>query len=271
MSKEIGRTVAGRRIAWLIAMVAAVAVFIAMVLQTAPASAGPPTDIDFTKVGENVGDPASGVVLFTITIENRTAMLYDEESDTHEVHYTPRNTVVRDILPAQGQWLILGASTYDEPGGEATPLECTSEPGAFECDIPPIPGRHLNEAEDDFVNGYAVILVYGVLNQCGTVTNTALLIGTSLLPRYAIAQAGYPCPQPPTVTPTIAPPTPTSTAIPSTPTATATPTRRAPLPPNTGDSRPDDRSQSPYWLYAAISLGAIAFGTGTVALYKRRE
>ena len=231
----------------------------------------PQPDIGFTKVGENVGDPASGVVLFTITIENRTAMLYDEESDTHEVQYTPRNTVVRDILPAQGQWLILGASTYDEPGGEATPLECISEPGAFECDIPPIPGRHLNEAEDDFVNGYAVILVYGVLNQCGTVTNTALLIGTSFLPRYAIAQAGYPCPQPPTVTPTIAPPTPTSTAIPSTPTATATPTRRAPLPPNTGDSRPDDRSQSSYWLYAAISLGAIAFGTGTMVLYKRRE
>lgn len=276
MSKEIARTIGGKKIAWLIAIITAVVVTITLVTQATAAS--PPSNVTFTKDCVGTG---SEVVYCTILVENKSALIVTEgegdESDTVEIHYTPRAAYVQDFLPDDSNWFVLSAYVYDSVDATPSPLECELDTDILVCEIPPIPGQHLNKLETAFVNGYAQIVIYGLLERCGEVKNTALLVGVSLLPKQASGTAAFPCPV--TATPTSQPTsTPTSQASPTAPppatiiVVTATPTARIiPLPPKTGDTPPSNKEDdTPYYLYGILAAAAIAFGVGGFALSRRR-
>lgn len=280
MSKEIGETVKGKKIAWLLAGLAAIAIAITLITQTITVSAvspSPAVNIGFTK---DCVDTGSEVVYCTILVENKTAIIVDEDSQTAEVHYTPRGAFVQDFLP-EGNWFILSAYAYNDSDSTPKALECEADADILICDIPPLPGQHLNKLETAFVNGYAQIVIYGVLDRCGEVKNTALFVGASLVPKQASDTAAFPCP----VTPTPIPQptsTPTAAASPTVPppatiivvTATPTNTRFVPKPPNTGDSAPSSTTTTggdqPYVLYGILAFAAIAFGLSSTIMARRR-
>ena len=285
MSKQIAQSVPGKRIAYLIAILAAVMAIGAFASQWHDARAAkPPPTVTFTKSAES---PGGNVIYFTIRVENQSPINPDDgKSDTSEDNGTG-TLLVQDFIPDSGSWYLLDARVFtgnDDAVGSK--LDCVPSDTVIACNIENILGRHLNKKQDDFTNGYASIVIYGVLNHCGPVTNTALLLGLGPIPRSATATGEYPCPATPTPspTPTFTPTnTPVNTPVPNTPTntptsvPTSTPTqiRIAPLPPNTGDSQPSDQSASDIPLYSAILGGAVLAGLaayiGGKYMLSRRE
>lgn len=254
------------------------------VITIGSAAATPKPELAFTKVGHSTG---SEVVYFTIRVQNNSPLVEpdeDTESQTAE-SLDSGPLLVQDFLPeGNGIYYLLAANVYDGEAGIApTPLECVTENAVIACNIPNIRGQHLNRAQSAFVNGYAEITIYGVLNRCGVVTNTALLFGGgSTLPRSAKATAQFDCPATPTptATPTSPPATPTSTptatSTPQVIVVTATPSPTAifiPKPPNTGTgtgtTAKSNNGVSAY-LIASLGLMTIAAVTGVTAIKRRR-
>lgn len=286
MSKQIAQTVGNKRVAILIAILAAFAVLATVATQWRSSEAQvSPSSVIFTK---SCG-PQELVTVCSIKIVNTSPL---EESETEEGSETlePQFTLPGFLIddPDFGQWSILSAYAYSEEDEPSAQLECSAYDDGFACEIPPLIGRHLNEDGDDFAFGFVEIVAYASLPACEVGNNVAILTGTVLL-RSVGAAIGASCatptptatntPVPPTATPTAIvtqppPPTATATLNDPVPTATNTPNRsNAPRPPNTGDSGGSDLSQggdaTATWLYAALGLGALAFAIGGTAIARR--
>ena len=124
--------------------------------------------------------------------------------------------------------------------------------------------RHLNDAQDDFVNGSLAVTVFGQAYQCGAYFNVAVFNGQMpSAPAIAYVKCpATPTPVPatptPTSVPTATPPAPTATVAPPTPTV-ALPAPKAPATGNTGSGVP---SEGNGWPWAFIAIGAsVAAGT----------
>lgn len=209
-----------------------------------------------------VGTASGGVVYFTIGVTNAANV------DTKDTLSDPVQIV--DPLPDGATWYLLGAAEG-----------CSLASGDLLCSVPPLQGRHLNEAQDDFVYGSFTVTIFGLPSKCGPIVNTAAFYGadiTGALTATGVAE-GIACPTPtptataipPTATPvppTATPVPPTSTAVP--PTAVPTIVRPAPLPPNTGNAM--YASDSP--IYASpymILLSVFLTGSGLLVFYHQRR
>lgn len=252
MSKEIAQTVGGRKIAWLIAIVAAFAALATVWPQVHRVRAADPVAVlSFAKSAQVDGNR----VAFTLTVQN--SGLAPSDSQT-----------AQDTLPAGGDWFIVS----DSMGCDLTTSALAGRM-LLNCGPFIVPPRHINEAGDDFENGVNQVTVSAVL-ECGTYRNTA----TFNFVEQRSSTVSIPCPETPTPTPTQAPPTPTATATPPPPTATATvpaatvsPTRNVPLPPNTGDSAPHESTTTVSWLYAVLGFAALVFAVGGYIIARRNR
>ena len=273
MSKQIAQTVGGKRIAWLLAFLAFVAVL--FTLATQATAEAPPSSITFTKVGEGTG---SEVMYFTLRADNTAAVIEDDEDSETSEDNGSGPLLIQDFLPDGAYWYLLSAEVHDGDGNNSD-LDCVVEDTVIACNVRNILGQHLNKKQSAFVHGYVEIVIYGVAKKCGTFDNVALLMGAGS-PRTARASASFPCPATPTAiptstptsAPTLVPPTATPQIIVVTATPTSTPTvRLAPLPPNTGDSEPpaSQGGDMAQWAYLALIAGALTFGIGGYAVSRR--
>lgn len=242
MSKEIARTVGGRGIAWLIAIIAAFALFAVI------AHAAEPAPI---LTYSNSASVDGHYVEFTLAVSN--AGDADSNSQT-----------VQDTLPAGADWAIV----EDTIGCSLAP-SLLSNRTKLDCQPFIVPKRDLAGVDTD---GLKFVTIGGIVDQCGDVSNAALFnLATIRATTVSIA-----CPTTPTPVPTATAPPITATTGPvelptSTPTVTLAPTKTAvpgasstPKPPNTGTGPADQRAVREDRLTAALVF-LIAL-TGGVAL-----
>lgn len=205
-----------RPITWLIAALVALATIGVVFAATPTPTPEPAPVIHFTKTATVVGD----FVSYTITVTN------SGNSQTTDL------TVV-DTLPAGIDWFVMTDTMDCGIGPSATPGRELLSCGPFVTEP-----RHLNDAEDDFVNGSNSVTVGGIVSRCGDFVNTALLFPSGTI---ASATANVPCPATPT--PTATPITPTAT--PTQPPPTATPTMATPTEPPVSTTRPSSSTLKP--------------------------
>lgn len=272
MSKEIARTVGGKRVAWLIALIVMLAA-LGSSWRTAAAIDPTPTPTPvpaprLTYEKSTGGDvDIGGLIGFAISVTN-----------TGNADSSPQT--VQDTLPGNVDWWIAS----DTWGCQLSP---STLPGrlVLRCDPVVVAKRHLNERADDFVNGSASVTIIGQAFQCGPYFNVAVFNGA--LPS-APAIAHVRCPATPTPSPTpTSTPTPTATAPPATstpaPTATqppptptepiATPTRAAiPGAPRTGNTTgvPADGAGFPWAIISIAASFTVIFAVAGF-IRKRRE
>ena len=255
MSKEIAQTVGARQMAWLIALIAAVAVFATVVFPARRASAVDPTPtpaakLAFSKVATAETD-IGGIIGYAISVTNSGNA--DSNSQT-----------MIDTLPAGVDWYIAADS-----------WGCTLAPSVtlgrtvLRCGPAIAEKRHLNDAQDDFVNGSLAVTVFGQAYQCGAYFNVAVFNGQMpSAPAIAYVKCpATPTPVPatptPTSVPTATPPAPTATVAPPTPTAPAV----VPAPPKTGNTGSGVPSEGNGFPWAFIAIGG-CLTAGTVIVRK---
>lgn len=180
---------------------------------------------------------------------------------------------IHDSLPAGYDWFFVSVIGDGDCGVlDGHTIECTAA----------LRERHLEEQESGeviFVNGRFTVILRAVAHTaCQTVENFATLTheDTTLVDGATVDVTGCATPTPtatstPTPTATATPTstataTPTSTAIPATPTRVRT---AAPGPPNTGTGSTPPATPMATMLFLALSVSAIAFGIGGVAIAKR--
>ena len=161
-----------------------------------------------------------------------------------------------DTLPGGVDWWIVSDS-----------WGCTLAPSStvgrtvLRCGDAIVQRRHLNQTEDDFVNGVISVTVFGQAYQCGSYFNTAVFNG--LMPSNpAIAYVKCPATPTPVATATPVPPTPTVVAPTQTPQIVyveVTPTPKpvvVPKPPATGNSVGSDSGidWGFLWIVSAIAV-----------------
>lgn len=248
MSKEIAYTVGGKRIVWLIAIIAAFATFATVAAQTPT----PAPKLQHTKTVFVSGN----YIQWTLAVTNTGNL--DSTSQT-----------IQDTLPAGADWEIV-----DDTIGCALAPSLIPNRVKLDCNKFIVERRHLNEAEDNFLDGFEYVSIAGVVDRCGVYVNTAVFNAEIIRSTSAeVVCPATPTPVPPTATPTMSPtPIPaTNTPIPDVPTSTpisTQPTRIIPLPPRTGNSV-EQGNNSYILLYTALGLGALAFGIGGTIVARR--
>jgi uncharacterized repeat protein (TIGR01451 family) len=246
MSKEIAQTVGGKAIAWLIAIVAAFALFAVIAHAAEPAPA---------LTYSNSAAVDGHYVEFTLAVSN--AGDADSNSQT-----------VQDTLPAGADWAIV----EDTIGCSLAP---SLLPNRTKLDCQPfiVPARDLSGVDTD---GLKFVTIGGIVDDCGDVSNAVLFnLATVRVTTVSIA-----CPATPTLPPsaTATPPA-TVTSGPvelptSTPTPTIAPTKTSvpgasstPKPPNTGTGPADQRAVRDDRLTAAlVFLIALTAGVALLAV-----
>ena len=232
-----------RIIAIIAAVVAALAVTVALAVTPTPTPEPQPI-IQFQKTATVQG---GGFITYTISVTN------SGNSQTGEL-------TIYDTLPGGIDWFVSASTIPCSLTPSATTGRLVLACGPFVVDK-----RQLNDAKDNFINGFESVSISGVALTCGQCGNVAIL-----RPNIAFAQAAadIPCPATPTPTatpvtpvPTVAPtqtpaPQPTATVAPPTP----APTLAIPKAPATGDSAPQAREGGIAWPSLAILAGAILFG-----------
>lgn len=257
MSKQIAQTVGDKRVAVLIALFAAFIVLATVVTQfrSADAQAEPEAALVYDKSA----DESENLVVWTISVTNVG------DSDSEELF-------IQDTLPAGADWIIssdnIGCDLSESTLDARLVLNC----GPFIAPMVDTDGVDTITTKSVSVSGIVA---------CGSYTNTALFLPDEEQ-RTAVAvvacptpiptptATATPTPIPPTQTPVVITATPTPTLNDPVPTATNTPNRSlAPRPPNTGDTVSQGSDNTAAWLYAALGLGAIAFGVGGFAVARR--
>lgn len=244
MSKEIAHTVGGKRVAWLIAIVAAFAVFATLATQWRESSAAEPAPVLTYSKSAAVDDH---YIEWTLAVSN--AGDADSNSQT-----------VQDTLPAGADWAIV----EDSIGCELVP-SATAGKLKVSCDKFIVPARDLEGVDTD---GLRFVTIGGIVEACGDYSNTAQF-NFAILRSTTVTVA---CPATPTPVPTVATtPAPTVTTGPvELPTATPTKTAAAipsttPKPPNTGTG-PLEVADSPRNQLTAFVVFLLCLGAG-VALF----
>jgi len=245
MSKEIARTVGGRGIAWLIAIIAAFAVLATLFTQARAAEPAP------ILTYSNVATIDAHYVEFTLAVSNAG----DADSNSQTVQST---------LPAGADWAIV----EDTIGCSLAP---SLLPNRTKLDCQPfiVPARDLAGVDTD---GLKFVTVGGIVDNCGDVSNAALF-NLAIIRATTVNMA---CPATPTPVPTSPPVTSTTGPVElptSTPTSTIAPTKTAvpgasstPKPPNTGDSPAQQRAHDDRLSAAAVFLIALTFGLALVVI-----
>lgn len=257
MSKEIAQTVGGKTIAYLIAIVAALAAVATYLSQAHAADPPTPKPAILSIVKEaSVSAPSDGIVSFTITVENSGG--------------TSATVEVLDQLPGDALWLLasntLGCSLDGEFGAQIVNCSDTVE------------ARHLNASGDDFENGRGVVSVWALAGGCGRVyrNQASLSHGDAAYASNVVYASTVSCP---TVVPSTPTPAPTQTTAPSStptnlPSATSTqaiaPSASiTPLPPRTGDSPGESNDSSRYYGGGLCLVGASLVILGAYVLYRQ--
>lgn len=232
------------------------------VAQQATATPTPAPVLTFTKVAAAYDVAPGDFVSYTLTVTN------SGNADAKALH-------IQDPLPAGVVWFI-GTDT----------VGCALNGTLLVCGPFDVGRRHLNEAEDDFVNGSVSVTVYGIAPAaCGPLANAAILVDATGKPiATARSTISVRCPATATPTPTLTPtPTPTRlppTEAPSSPTQPrSTPTEAptqppvnalTPKPPNTGSGIGSSRTADlGMWLFGGLGAGTLAFGLAGVYVSRR--
>lgn len=254
MSKEIAQTVGGKAIAWLIAIVAAFALF--MVVSVRAAEPAP------ILTYSNTASVDAHYVEFTLAVSNAG----DADSNSQTVQTT---------LPARADWAIV----EDTIGCSLAP---SLLPNRTKLDCQPfiVPKRDLSGVDTD---GLRFVTIGGIVDQCGDVSDAALF-NLAIIRATTVSIA---CPATPTPVPTSPPVTSTTgpVELPTvTPTATLAPTKTAvpgasstPKPPATGTGPADQRAVRDDRLDAAIvflvflTLGLVVVGVPLTYTKARRR
>lgn len=243
MSREIARTVGGRAVAWLIAIVAGLAL-----LTISIAAAAEPAPI---LTYSNVATVDGHYVEFTAAVSN--AGDADSNSQT-----------VQDTLPSGADWAIV----EDTIGCSLAPSLLPNRT-KLDCDPFIVPKRNLDGVDTD---GLKFVTLGGIVDGCGDISNAALFN----LAIVRVTTVSIACPATPTPLATVSP---TATSGPVelptlTPTATIAPTKTTvpgasstPKPPNTGTGPADQRAVRDDRLTAAlVFLIALTAGVALMAI-----
>lgn len=248
MSKEIAQTVGGKGIAWLIAIIAAFALFTVI----AAHAAEPAPALTFS----NVATVDGHYVEFTAAISNSG----DADSSSQTVQST---------LPAGSDWAIV----EDTIGCSLAPSLLQGRT-KLDCDPFIVPARDLSGVDTD---GLRFVTIGGIVDNCGDVSNAVLFnLATVRVTTVSIA-----CPATPTLPPsaTATPPAtvtsgpvelPTSTPTPTATKTAATGASSTPKPPATGDSQAGEGGGFGI-VEASFVLIAVAMALAVVTVLTRKS
>lgn len=235
-----------KRLAGMFTGLVAALIFAAIAFAATPTPTPEPAPrLTYSKIAGPDVD-VGGLISFTISV-------------TNSGNANSGSQTAQDTLPGALDWFI-GADTW----GCALSPSSTVGRTVLRCEPAIAVARHLNEAEDDFINGSVSVTVVAQAQTCGVFANFAVIDGAVPVSAFATVRCPVTPTPVPTATATPAPPTPTPTpiatatapsptALPATEEPTIAPRPQVtPLPPKTGSGVADDTKST----WPMFALGA---------------